>query len=561
MEYDLLIKGGLVVDGSGLPGYRADVGVKGGKVADMGRLEGSAARTIEADGLVVAPGFIDHHTHLDAQLLWDPYGTSAPEHGVTSVITGNCGLALAPVGPGGEESLVQSFVRVEAIPRTALEQGVEWRWRSFGDYLDALEGRVGVNVGAQIGHIAVRHRVMGEEAAERAATPAEIEQMRLLVREGMEAGALGFSTNRNPRHMREDGKPVASRLAGDDELLALCDVLGELNSGVIQTILGLASTEHLPWYERLAARTGRPVTWQSIQHRWIAPDLWRDQLDGLAPIFAKGLQTYGLAMTMPLIRQWNLKKAQVFDEFSTWKTLMFLPEAPRKEAFASPETRAKLRAELDDPRPTNFHKRWDLVKIVKTRDERLLGKSVAELAALRGQDGLDAFLDLSLEEDLETTFESANTGGDPEAVGHILSSPYVLVGISDAGAHVQFGATFGYSTTLLGLWVRERQVMPLEQAVHKLTFQVASVYQLSGRGLLRPGYAADVTIFDPETVRPLEPEWVEDYPASTKRLIQRSEGRHYTIVNGRVMYEEGRHSGDLPGQILRGTAARVRAVA
>ncbi|SRR5579884_163437 len=561
MEYDLLIKGGLVVDGSGLPGYRADVGVNDGKVADIGRLRGSAARTIEADGLVVAPGFIDHHTHLDAQLLWDPYGTSAPEHGVTSVIAGNCGLALAPVGPGGEESLVQSFVRVEAIPRTALEQGVEWRWRSFGDYLDALEGRVGVNVGAQIGHIAVRHRVMGEEAAERAATPSEIEQMRALVRDGMEAGALGFSTNRNPRHMREDGKPVASRLAGDEELFALCDVLGELNSGVIQTILGLASTEHLPWYEQLAERTGRPVTWQSIQHRWIAPDLWREQLDGLAPIFARGLQTYGLAMTMPLIRQWNLKKAQVFDEFPTWKTLMFLPEAPRKEAFASPETRAKLRAELEDPRPTNFHKRWDLVKIVKTRDERFEGKSVAELAALRGQDGLDAFLDLSLEEDLETTFESANTGGDPEAVGHILSSPYVLVGISDAGAHVQFGATFGYSTTLLGLWVRERQVMPLEQAVHKLTFQVASVYQLSGRGLLRPGHAADVTIFDPETVRPLEPEWVEDYPASTKRLIQRSEGLHYTIVNGRVIYEGGRHSGDLPGQILRGTAARVRAAA
>src|SRR5207247_360390 len=277
-------------------------------------------------------GFIDHHTHLDAQLLWDPYGTSVPEHGVTSVITGNCGLTLAPVAPGGEESLVQSFVRVEAMPRPALEQGVQWGWHSFGEYLDTLEGGVGVNVVVPVGHMAGRHQGMGEEAAERAATPAEIEQMQALVRAGMEAGALGFSTNRNPRHMREDGKPVASRLADDAELFALCDVLGELNSGVIQTILGLSKTEHLPWYEQLAKRTGRPVTWQSLQHRWIAPDLWREQLEGLKPIFAAGHQTYGLAMTMPLIRQWNLKKAQVFDEFPTWKTLMFLPEAPRKEA-------------------------------------------------------------------------------------------------------------------------------------------------------------------------------------------------------------------------------------
>ncbi|HLG69343.1 MAG TPA: amidohydrolase family protein [Chloroflexota bacterium] len=559
MEHDLLIKNGLVVDGSGLPAYRADVGIRDGRIVEIGRLNtASAARTIDADGLVVAPGFIDHHTHLDAQLLWDPYGTSAPEHGVTSVITGNCGLTLAPVAAGREEDLVQSFVRVEAMPRKALEAGVPWGWHSFGDYLDALDGRVGVNVGVQVGHIAVRHQVMGDEATERSATPNEIERMRALVREAMLAGALGFSTNRNPRHMREDGKPVASRLADDDELFALCDVLAELNSGVIQTILGLSKPDHMAWYETLAQRTGRPVTWQSVQHRWIAPDMWREQLAGLDGIFGKGLQTYGLANTQPLMRRFALKNAQVFDEFPTWKTLMFLPETARKQAFASPETRAKLRAELDDPKPSNFHKRWDLVTIYRTRDERFQGKSVAELAAARGSSGLDAFLDLSLEEDLETVFESANTGGDPVAMGEILRDPHVLVGISDAGAHVQFGATFGYSTTLLGMWVRDRQIMSLEQAIHKLTFQVASVYDIRDRGLLRPGYAADLTLFDPATVKSGEPEWVEDYPASTKRLIQRSEGLHYTIVNGRVICEDGRLSGDLPGQVLRGTAATGR---
>ena len=554
MDYDLLIRGGLVVDGSGLPGYVADVGVRDGRIADIGRLGGSAARTIDAAGLVVAPGFIDHHTHLDAQLLWDPYGTSGPEHGVTSVIAGNCGLTLAPVAPNGEDSLVKSFVRVEAMPRATLEKGVPWGWSTFGEYLNALEGRVGVNVGVQVGHIAVRHQAMGEEATERTATPGELERMRGLVREAMQAGALGFSTNRNPRHMREDGKPVASRMADDAELFALCDVLGELNSGVIQTILGLSSVEHLPWYDQLARRTRRPVTWQSLQHRWIAPDLWREQLAGIAPTFADGYQIYGLAMTMPLMRRFSLKDAQAFDEFPTFKNLMFLPEEPRKLAFADAATRAKLHQELSIPRPTNFHKRWDLVTVYKSRDERFQGKSVADVAAVRGQDGLDALLDLSLEENLETVFESANTGGDPHAMGEILRSPHVLVGISDAGAHVQFGATFGYSTTLLGLWVRERQIMPLEQAIHKLTFQVASVYELPGRGLLRPCYAADLTLFDADRVGPCEPEWVEDYPANTRRLIQRSQGLHCTIVNGQVIWQEGRLSGDLPGAVLRGSA-------
>jgi N-acyl-D-amino-acid deacylase len=561
MEYDLLVKGGTVVDGSGLPAYRGDVGVRDGRIVEMGRLRGAAKRTIDADGLVVSPGFIDHHTHLDAQLLWDPYGTSAPEHGVTTVITGNCGLTLAPVAPGGEENLVQSFVRVEAIPRKALEVGVPWGWRTFGEYLGALDGKIGVNLGAQVGHIAVRHQVLGDEATERAATAGEIEQMRGLVREGMEAGALGFSTNRNPRHMREDGKPVASRLADDDELFALCDVLAELNSGVIQTILSLSTVEHLEWYELLAARTGRPVTWQSLQHRWMQPRLCYEQMEAVARVFARGHQTYGLANSMPLTRQWALKNCQVFDEFPTWKALGFLPLPPKKEAFASAETRAKLRAELAESRATNFHKRWDLVTVVQSRDERFKRKTVADVAAMRGQDALDTFLDLSLEEDLETVFESANTGGDPEAMGDILRSPHVLVGLSDAGAHVQFGATFGYSTTLLGMWVRERQTMPLEQAIHKLSFQVASVYGINDRGLLRPGYAADLTLFDAATVRPCEPEWAEDYPANTRRLVQHAEGLHYTIVNGEVIYEGGRLSGALPGQVLKGSAAKVPSAA
>jgi N-acyl-D-aspartate/D-glutamate deacylase len=565
MDYDLLIRGGRVVDGSGLPSYIADVGVKDGKIAEVGRLRGGAARAIDAGGLAVSPGFIDHHTHLDAQMLWDPYGTCEPQHGITTVVMGNCGLALAPVRQGIEEAIVKSFVRVEAIPRSALEQGVKWNWHSYGEYLDNFEGKVGINVSGLVGHIAVRHNVMGEEAVERKATGAEVQKMRGLVLEAMEGGALGISTNRNERHMREDGKPVASRLADDEEFFALCDVLAERNGGVIETILGRNKIEHFKWYHELAKRTQRPVLWQSLQHRWAEPNLWREQLNAVEPIFKAGYQAYGLSHTVPLVRHFTLRDCQIFDEFPTWKNLMFLPVEVRKQAFADADTRRKLLAELnDDSRPTNYHKRWDVPKVervVKPENQIYVGKTLAELGAMRNQTPLDAFLDLSLDEDLDTIFWNANNGGDWNAMGEILRSPYVLIGTSDAGAHVLFGADFGYGTILLGLWVRERQVMTLEQAVNKLTFHVASVFGLQGRGLLRPGYAADIAIFDPKTVRAEEPEWANDYPAGSKRMVQRSVGVHYTIVNGTVINHQGRMTGDLPGQVIRGPLFHVRKAA
>lgn len=344
----------------------------------------------------------------------------------------------------------------------------------------------------------------------------------------------------------------------------MCQVLGELNSGVIETILGLNKIEHFKLYDHLARLTGRPILWQSLQHRWTEPNLWREQLDAVEPIFRDGYQAYGLSHTVPLVRHFSLKNCQVFDEFPTWKSLMFLPVEVRKEALKDPETRQKMRADLEDPRPTNFHRRWDVVrveKVVRPENQKYNGKSVAEMASMRGQDPLNAFLDLSLEEDLGTVFWNANNGGDTVAMGEILRSPYVLMGTSDAGAHVQFGADFGYGTTLLGLWVRDRQLLTLEHAIHKLTFHIASIYGLEGRGLLRPGYAADLVIFDPKTVDAHEPEWAEDYPGGTRRLIQRSEGIHYTIVNGRAICEDGRLTGDLPGQVLRGCAHGARQAA
>jgi N-acyl-D-aspartate/D-glutamate deacylase len=561
MDYDLLIRGGTVVDGSGAPGVQADVAIKDGLIVGVGSVDGSATRTIDATGFVVAPGFIDPHTHLDAQMLWDPYGTSEPEHGITTVVMGNCGLTLAPVNESSREAIVKSFVRVEAIPREAFEQAVPWGWHSYGEYLNALEGRIGINVGGLVGHVAIRELALGDEAVERRATAEEIARMQQIVRESMEGGALGLSTNRNETHMREDGKPVASRLASDEERFALFDVLSDLNAGTIQlSAPGVHRIEHIQWYDTIARRTNRPIIWQSVLHRWNDPDLWRQQLEGIAPTFRDGYRAYGLTNAVPTISRFSLKNAQLFDEFPTWKALMFAPEAVRKQAFAEAGTRQKLRADFADPRPTVYHRRWDLVetaKVVKPVNEVYLHKNVAEMAAMRGQDPLDAFLDLALDEDLETTFLTANVGGDPEATGQILRSPYVLVGQSDAGAHVQYLADYGYGSTLLSYWVRERGVLTLEQAINQLTGRIADAYGIQGRGLLRTGYAADVAVFDPQTIRALEPEWADDYPGGLRRLVQHSEGMHFTVVNGRVVFENGKLAGDLPGHIVRGAASRA----
>jgi N-acyl-D-aspartate/D-glutamate deacylase len=281
----------------------------------------------------------------------------------------------------------------------------------------------------------------------------------------------------------------------------------------------------------------------------------------VARTFHDGYRAYGITNADPLLTQFTLKNAQVFDELPTWKNVMFLPEAARREALRDPATRATLRAELEEDKPTVFHRRWEHVDVAKVRDPEhaeYIGASVTEVAARRGQHPTDAFIDLSLEEDFETVFTTDPVGGDPTATAEILRSPYVLVGQSDAGAHIEFSAHFGYGTTLLGLWVRDRGALTLEQAVQKLTFEVASVYGLEGRGLLRPGYAADLVVFDLATVNACEPEWQDDFPAQTRRLIQRSEGVHYTIVNGQTVYADGQLSGAVPGQVLRGAAYQGR---
>ena len=555
--YDLLLKGGRIYDGSGMPSFNSDVAIADGKIVEIGRLNGSAKRILNVDGLAVAPGFIDPHTHLDAQLFWDPLGTSSCFHGVTSVVIGNCGLSLAPAKPEDREAVIKSFVRVEAISRRVLEEGVKWKWTSTEEYLSALGTRLGINVAALIGHIAVRHYVMGEDAVEREATPEEIAQMQRLVRQGMEAGAVGFSTNQNPRHVREDKKPVASRLASKEELGALLDVLGEMNAGVVQLSGGGADSRgRISYAADLARRTGRPVLWQSISHSWSRPDHWQEMLANTERVFKdEGLPIYAMTQAKPFQNRYTLRDAQCFDEFPTWKTALYGPVEVRKQMFADPEVRKKLRAEaIEDRSPSVFPKRWDVifidqVKLAKNKSQEK--KSIQDIAQAQGKDGLDCFLDISLEEDLETRFVHTNTQGDPSAVCEILKHPSVVIGQSDAGAHMSYDARFGYSTAFLGRWVRDYGIMDLEEAVSKLTFRVASIFGLGDRGLLRPGLAADLVVFDPATINTLEPEYVQDLPGNETRMIQRAAGVLHTVVNGEVVIENGAATGAHPGQVLR----------
>lgn len=559
MAYDLLIKGGRIYDGSGMPSYLGDVAVRDGRIVETGRINGEAKRVIRADGFAVSPGFIDFHTHLDAQLLWDPLATSSCFHGVTTVIPGNCALALAPCKEEDRETILRSFERVEAISLPALRAGVEWAWTTFPQYLDTLRGHLGVNVAALMGHCALRQFVMGNAAMERAATPAEIHQMKEILKAGVRAGAMGFSTNQNPVHMFADGTPIQSRFATDEEIIELACALGEINQGAVQISRGslgvsVPMRETVQLFDEISSRSGRPVIWQSIAHRWDKPNEWRQLLDLAQESLARGVQSYPLCNARLFNNRLTMKNAQVFDDLPTWKTILFLPLEARIEAIRDPETRRKMRYEaVEDKKSSRFSRRWDLVYLIKAAtpaNKHLEKKSVAEIAKIRGQDVIDAFLDLSLEEGLDTEFQTSSTNGDEAAVAEIIRSPFTLVGQSDAGAHLIYDAGFGYATRLLGYWIREKNVMSLEEGVRKLTFMVASIFGLRDRGLIRRGMAADLVLFDPATIRECEPEMVQDLPANEKRFIQKAVGIEMTLVNGEVLVEKGDHTGALPGRVL-----------
>ena len=557
MAYDLLIKNGLIVDGSGMPAFRGDVGVKNGKIAEIGKLSSPAKQTINADGRAVSPGFIDNHCHYDAQVTWDPLCTFSPEHGATSVIFGNCSLSLAPVRKGTEERLAEFLSYVEAIPMAVLRT-VNFDWETIPQYMDHLDKRLGINVGNLIGHTAVRHYVMRDDCQKPGATEEQIKQMQDVVRQGMEAGALGLSVSREKGHFDPQGVPIPALWADEKEIFALADVLREMGTGTIQAGGGQYVELKDGMMRRLSAATGRTVVYNSLSQTMRRPDEWKIHMARAEETAAMGIRAYPMCSPNRVTQDFTMKNSQVFRGLPTWHPILLMSDAEKLRLYADPEIRAKLHEEAVVNKPDSAvgisKTWWNYIWVnqpVLEKNKWMQFKNIGEIANKQGKRVIDAFLDLVVEEKLETRFLQAENNIDDEALKKILNHPNAVIGLGDGGAHVQFHGGYGYLTKLLGEWVREKQVMTLEQAVRRLTFDSASAFGLYDRGLLRPGMAADITMFDPATVKCGRETVVHDFPGGAWRIKESAEGIFGTVVNGQVLYEEGKYTGALPGKVLR----------
>ncbi len=556
MAYDLLIKNGTVVDGTGTSPRRADVAVGDGKIVEIGKVSEPAKQIVDASDLIVAPGFIDPHTHYDAQICWDPYITSSSWHGVTTVIMGNCGVGIAPCRPDVHEIAAWDLVNVEAIPFEVLGKGVTWDWETFPQYLDAAQRRgCAINLGFMAALTPFRHYVMGEESMERAANPKETAEIAALIRDAVAAGAFGFSTTAVPQHIGYKGRPIACRNASRDEFKAYCGALRELGRGTIELALtksvALMADEEYEFLDLLLRESNRPVTWLALLNRDDMPEACQETLRKAEPLIRRG----GIPQVTcrPLTVQINLRDPFIFANLSSWNPVFNQPPEVQKAIYRDTNFRNEFREALK--RPAVFNGKWERLEIkeVKTPGLRsLVGRSVADIARERGCDGVDAFLDLGLEDDLGIEFTMALFNADEDRIPELITDPRTMVGLSDGGAHVDMLCDAGYCTYLLGTWVRERQAMPLEYAIKRITSEPADFFGIRTRGRLLPGMAADIVIFDYNTVgSDKRGEMRNDLPGGGRRLVMPARGIEYVFVNGRWLYDRGRTNEQLHGEVLR----------
>ncbi len=568
MAYDLVIKNGTVIDGSGLPRYRADVGVRHGRIVTIGRIREGAREVIDADGQVVAPGFVDGHTHMDAQIFWDPLGTSSCWHGITSVVMGNCGFTLAPCAAADKQMVVRNLQRAEDIPVKAMEAGIEWKWTTFPEFLDCLDALPkGINYSGYIGHSALRTYVMGERAFEKPAGEDDLRAMERELRDALRAGAIGFTTSRSPAHETPDARPVASRLATWDEVRRLVSVMGDLNAGIFELagegVDRVAGDPGLREYHvrlrDLAVDTGRPITFGVFSRRGV-PDVWRAYLALLDETAAMGGRMFAQVHSRSLSALLSFKTQLPFDRLPVWKDVRSLPLAEQRQKLRDPETRRRLieaSGARDSRRPVGTEARpadYDWLLVFDTVEGP--HRTVAEVARERGQHPAETMIDLALAKDLDLFFLQPIANEDQDAALELMRHPRAVTTFSDSGAHVSQLMDSSLQTHLLSHWVRAKQAFTLEQAVHMLTFVPATLWGFIDRGLIREGMAADLVVFDPETIAAEMPEVVDDLPAGARRLIQRTRGMAATVVNGEILLRDGKHTGALPGQLLRGPLAR-----
>ena len=562
MAYDLLIKNGVVVDGSGGARYRADVGVREGRIAAIGRINERAERTLDAEGHVVAPGFVDGHTHMDAQVFWDPIGASSCYHGITSVVMGNCGFTLAPCRQSEADFVFRNLERAEDISREAMLAGIEWRWESFPEFLDAVEALPkGINYAGYIGHSALRTYVMGERAFSEVATEDDRNAMERLVQEAVQAGAIGFSTSRTFNHTTADDRPVASRLAQWDEVRGIVNAMGAVGKGLFE-IAGEAPgrdpERNREYHERLrdlAVESGVTQTWGMFSVR-VAPDLWRPYFDLLNETAAAGGRMFAQVHSRALNVLLSFKTYTPFDKWDVWKDLRSLPLEEQKARLKDPALKAQLiasaSAEYKGPRVVGAEARppkWDWV--YPMADMAQDHPSMAELAARKGVHPVELMIDLSLEHDFDIYFRQPIANEDQDHVLEMMKHPRSAITFSDSGAHVAQIMDSSLQTHLLSHWVRDRQAFTLEEAVRQITYNTATLWGLHDRGLIRTGMAADLVVFDPDTIGPRLPEVAHDLPAGAKRLKQTADGIKHTVVNGEVLLTDNEHTGATPGRLLR----------
>ena len=573
MALDLLIRNGSVVDGTGAPRFTADVGIRDGRIVEIGRIGGTARQTIDADGRIVAPGFIDGHTHMDAQVAWDPLGSCSCWHGVTSVVMGNCGFALAPCKPDAREWYARCLEAVEDIPTEAMLAGIDWTWETFPEYLETVERLPkGINYGAYIGHSALRMYVMGERALSEAATEDDIRAMEAAVRAALEAGAMGFSTSRASTHTTPDGSPVASRIAEWQEIDRLVGAMGALGAGIFQVgpdvSGGAAQRAFLDRLRQVALESGRPVMFGLISTRQgDKPNPWQYQTEFLDRSSAMGAVMWGQATTKSINAVFSLKSYLPFDVLPAWREVRGLPLDEQRRRLADPAVRARLIADegtmkprdnvfqggagaTTDPRKPDYGNLFAMKGVGWDDDP-----TVETLSRERRKHPVEVMLDLSVENP-DQLYVQPLVNESPDAVQGILSHPRTLATFSDSGAHVCQEMGSSLQTHMLSYWVRKRRAFTLEQAVKMLTADNADAWGMADRGRLKAGKAADIVVFDEDRVSPCMPTVEADLPGGARRLVQKAEGIAATVVNGVMTFEKGKATGERPGKVIKGPLAK-----
>ena len=555
MAYDLLIRNGMIVDGTGFSRYQADVAIQDGTIAEIGRVRGAATRTIDAEGLFVAPGIIDLHTHYDVQPFWDRLCTSSVWHGVTTVLTGNCGLTLAPLRPEHREAMLATFCCVEDLPVRSLSAVLPWTWESFDQFMKAIDIGLGVNMMPLVGHNPLRLSVMDKAAWDRPATADEIAQMQDLLRVALEEGAWGWSTTVSPTHAGPKGEPVPTRLAANDERVALGRTLGEFNRGIIEILppgAGQPDDADRQHLLDVARASGRPVFFLGFDAS--ARAFVEDATRG-------GAQLYNLLRAIPFNPRFTLKKTTFFANLDVWDVVMAKPFDEKMALLTNPEKRTELREMARERQrrrpgvPGRFIKWQSIIvsKVALEKNRALVGRTLTELAESHGKHVADMILDLAVEERLETEFllQSRSREEDVELAEYVKTG-HAIPSQTDAGAHLNTNfCTAGESSYVLGEWVRERQLLTLEDAIRRFTFQPASIMGLPDRGLVREGMVADLMVFDLARIGVKEDEITRDGPNGSPRRVQRADVVHHVIVGGEMVMDHGEHTGALPGRVLR----------